>query len=89
MYDLPQDILSKLLTHRNTTPERLSASEKEIAERIAHCTLCDNFWVRRKGKLPDRCPRCHKRGWDRPLLTAMLAAKPSTTLPPTTQRKED
>jgi predicted Zn-ribbon and HTH transcriptional regulator len=87
VFDLPKDILSKLLTHRNTNPERLSASEKAIADRIAHCTLCGNFWVRRKGKLPDRCPKCHKRGWDRPLLTAMLQQAPSITHPEPAQGK--
>lgn len=85
MFDLPKDVLSKLLTYRNTAPERLSASEMAIAMRIVHCTLCDNFWVRRKTKLPDRCPLCHKRGWDRPLLQAMLDQARPTTQPPSTQ----
>lgn len=82
MFDLPKDVLSKLLTYRNSSPERLSASEMTIAMRIVHCTLCDNFWVRRKNKLPDRCPNCHRRSWDRPLLQAMLdKASPTTPTP--------
>jgi hypothetical protein len=81
VFDLPKDILKKLLSYATTAPERLSASEKAIAARICHCVLCDNFWVRRKGKPPDRCPKCHKRGWDRPLLDAMMHDSRSTTPP--------
>lgn len=81
MFDLPKDVLKKLLSIANTAPERLSLSEKAIADRIAHCTICDNFWVRRKSKLPDRCPTCHKRGWDRPLLDAMVQASGQKSKP--------
>lgn len=79
MFDLPKSILKQLLTLKNTAPERLSAQEMELVERIVHCTLCDNFWVRRKQKLPERCPSCHKRGWDRPLITAMVLSQPKLT----------
>lgn len=75
MFDLPKSVLKQLLTLRNTAPERLSQQELELVERIVHCTLCDNFWVRRKQKLPERCPLCHKRGWDRPLITAMVMSQ--------------
>lgn len=75
MFDLAKGILKQLLTLRNTAPERLSAQEMELVQRIVHCTLCGNFWVRRKQKLPERCPACHKRGWDRPLITAMVMSQ--------------
>jgi hypothetical protein len=75
VFDLPKPLLKQLLTFKNTAPERLSNSELEIANRVCHCTKCDNFWVRRKAKLPDRCPDCHARDWDRPLIAAMLAAE--------------
>jgi hypothetical protein len=74
VFDLPKPLLKQLLTFKNTAPERLSNSELEIAGRICHCTRCDNYWVRRKHKQPDRCPACHARDWDRPLIAAMLAA---------------
>lgn len=89
MFDAPKDVLRKLLSFKNTTPERLSVSEMAIANRIEHCTLCDNFWVRRKNKIPDRCPCCHKRGWDRPLLHAMLAQSTPTTHHPDSQGGEE
>lgn len=75
MFDLPKPILKQLLSVKNTHPERLSHSELTIADRIVHCALCDNFWVRRKQKIPERCPACHRRDWDRPLITAMLLAQ--------------
>jgi predicted Zn-ribbon and HTH transcriptional regulator len=79
VFSIPQDVLRQLLSVKNTTPERLSAHETEIASRICHCTLCHWLWIRRKKTVPDRCPNCHARAWDRPLLTAMLsAAKPTT-----------
>lgn len=74
-FDYPKTILSKLLTHFKHSPERLSSQELDLAARVCHCTLCDNFWVRRFKKDPARCPECHKRGWNRPLLTEMLAAE--------------
>jgi len=73
---LPQPVLYQLLTLYQTTKERLSTSEQALATRICHCTLCAWMWVRRKSLVPLRCPHCHKRGWDRPLLTALLAAEP-------------
>ena len=78
MFDLPQTILNRLLTIKNLTPERLSNDEMQIAARVCHCTLCDSFWVRRLKVSPPRCPNCHKRGWDRPLLTAMMQGYPPT-----------
>lgn len=75
MFDLPKPLLKQLLTLKNASPERLSNSELEIAARIRHCVQCDNYWVRRKTREPERCPACHARNWDRPLITAMLAAE--------------
>jgi hypothetical protein len=80
-YEIPQTILTKLLTALKTAPERLSAQETSIAQRICRCSLCEALWVRRKTKLPDRCPKCHKRAWDRPFLDALMAAQPVTTKP--------
>jgi predicted Zn-ribbon and HTH transcriptional regulator len=73
MWSLAQPILNKLLTQLNTKPEVLSESESTLARRICRCVLCSYFWVRKKGKLPTRCPNCHKRGWDTPFLSAIKA----------------
>jgi len=82
VYSFPQTVLAALLAMKNTSPERLSNSEMSIASRICHCTECDYFWVRNVRKFPDRCPHCHKRDWDRPILRAMLGQQPLTTTPP-------
>jgi len=85
VYDLPQPILLQLLTTLKTAPERLSASETEIAKRICICSVCTRLWVRRKAKLPDRCPGCHRRDWDRPLIAALLRAQPPPPITINTQ----
>ena len=72
MFSLSQVVLRQVLSLKNTTPERLSAQETQIAERICHCVICDALWVRNPKRIPDRCPKCHKRGWDRPMLSAMV-----------------
>jgi len=72
MFDLPKPILYQLLSAYNTRKDTLTLSEQQLAERIALCSLCKYIWVRRKKALPDRCPSCHHRGWDRPLINAML-----------------
>ena len=79
MFTFTQTVLQQVLSIRLTTPERLSAHETEIANRICHCTQCNNMWVRKRKGIPDRCPKCHKRNWDRPLLTAIIAAQTITT----------
>lgn len=76
MFDLPKPILRQLLTAYNTRKDTLTPSEQMLAARIRLCTLCDNIWVKRKDSEPLRCPGCHKYGWDRPLINAMLAARP-------------
>lgn len=75
MFDLPQDILKKLLETKNAAPERLTASEHAIADRVCWCALCGSFWVRRLARRPKRCPKCQKPAWDRPLIQTMLEAR--------------
>lgn len=79
MFDLPQPILKQLLNTYAHSPERLSPDETEIARRICFCGHCEQYWVRRKKLVPDRCPKCSKRGWDRPFLNSLKAAQPPTT----------
>lgn len=57
----------------------------EIAKRIMHCTQCDYLWVRKRKAIPDRCPKCHKRSWDRPLLSALMLAGNTTPSIPASQ----
>jgi predicted Zn-ribbon and HTH transcriptional regulator len=73
MLSISQPILTALLTAKNTAPERLSDAERRLADRVCRCVLCGYLWVRRKGKLPERCPNCHKRSWDTPYLTALMS----------------
>jgi len=77
-YEMPQTVLAQLLTMKNTSPERLSHDESELSARICRCSLCAYLWIRRLAAIPDRCPRCHKRGWDRPFLNALLGATTHT-----------
>lgn len=74
MFDLPKPILTQLLTAYNTRKDTLSASEQMIASKVRLCSLCNYIWVKRGETEPARCPHCHKFGWDRPLINAMLAA---------------
>jgi hypothetical protein len=77
MFDVPKSILRKMLNVYHSHPEQLSTHEQAICERIVICSLCDNVWVRRAKKVPDRCPACHRRAWDRPLLEALMAREPT------------
>ena len=82
MFSFTQDVLTQLLSIKNTSPERLSEHERKICDRICHCTQCTYLWIRKFTRLPERCPNCHARDWDRPLITAMLTtAKASTNQP--------
>jgi hypothetical protein len=78
-------LLIRFLHLYHTHPEQLTEHEQQIAERICSCALCDNVWLRRRKKLPQRCPLCHKHSWNRPLLEAMKAkdeaASAHTTAP--------
>ena len=76
MFDIPKSVLRKMLNVYHTQPAQLTESELVICKRIVVCSLCDNIWVRRKKLIPDRCAKCHRRGWDRPLLEALIAASP-------------
>jgi len=69
----PKSLLIKFLHLSLGHPEQLTDHETEIASRICVCALCDNTWLRRRKKLPQRCPACHKWSWNRPLLEAMKA----------------
>jgi hypothetical protein len=74
MFDLPKPILTQLLTAYNTRRDTLTPSEQMLASRIRTCCICSYIWVSRKKHDPLRCPHCHKHGWDRPLVNAMLTA---------------
>jgi predicted Zn-ribbon and HTH transcriptional regulator len=75
MHDLPKTILRQLLTTLNTNKDALSASELALAQRVCHCSTCGYLWMRRRRGIPTRCPSCHTTAWDRPLITAILAAQ--------------
>ena len=79
MFDLPQDVLNKVLATYKQAPERLTPGEIEIAKRIEVCTECQAVWVRRIKNRPIRCPRCFSRAWDRPLINALVAGAKATT----------
>jgi hypothetical protein len=66
-------VLRKVLTVYLTHPEQLTEHEQHIAERVCSCSLCDGIWIRRKRKSPQRCPKCHKHAWNRPLLESIAA----------------
>lgn len=66
-------VLRKVLTVYLTHPEQLTEHEQQIAERICSCSLCDALWMRRMKRSPQRCPRCHKHAWNRPLLESIAA----------------
>ena len=71
----PQTVLQQLLKLLNADKDRLSTSERSFTERICFCVACNWYWVRRFRVLPARCPHCHSRSWDRPLLAALLNAE--------------
>jgi uncharacterized paraquat-inducible protein A len=68
-----QTVLRKVLTVFLTHPEQLTEHEQQIAERVCSCSLCDVLWLRRKKRSPQRCPRCHRHAWNRPLLESIRA----------------
>lgn len=78
MFQLTQAVLKQLLSTKNTSPDRLSASERAIVDRICLCTTCEQLWIRRKQKLPERCPYCHSRAWDRPFISALIMREDPT-----------
>jgi hypothetical protein len=70
-YNWNQSTLEQILKAYHTHKEQLTESECDIASRIVECSLCSAKWVRRKKGIPTRCPKCHKRAWNRPLLEAI------------------
>jgi hypothetical protein len=74
-----QTVLRKLLTLYLTHKEQLTVHEQAIAERICTCTLCETLWVRRKRRIPNRCPHCHRTAWNRPILEQIRAIDEAQT----------
>jgi uncharacterized paraquat-inducible protein A len=77
-YELPTPVLRKLRDLYKANPLQLSATEQHIGQRIEVCSQCNNCWFRRINKKPERCPACHTRAWDRPLIAALLEAHRAT-----------
>ena len=77
-FEPPTEVLRKLRNLYKSNPLQLSDTEKRIGERIEICSNCDYCWYRRARKKPERCPRCHTRAWDRPLVAALVEAHKAT-----------
>jgi predicted Zn-ribbon and HTH transcriptional regulator len=77
-FELPQAVLRKLRELYKSNPLQLSDTEKHIGERIEICSACNYCWYRRAKKRPERCPNCHSRAWDRPLVAALVDAHRAT-----------
>jgi predicted Zn-ribbon and HTH transcriptional regulator len=77
-FELPQAVLRKLRNLYKSNPLQLSPTEQRIGERIEICSNCDYCWYRRSKKKPERCPKCHSRAWDRPLIAALVDAHRAT-----------
>jgi hypothetical protein len=86
--DLPQSALKTVLNTALSNPNSMTSSELSFARRICLCSLCDWLWVRRGFQEPERCPHCNRRGWNRPLLNALIAADNSTPHKPAQGHKE-
>jgi hypothetical protein len=71
--NLPQIVLRQVLSTRNERPATLTQDEIDFAARIMSCCLCTHLWVRRSMEQPERCPNCHKRGWNRPYINALTS----------------
>ena len=76
--DLPQHVLRQVLNTALTNPNTMTESELTFSKRICSCSLCTHLWVRRKKDFPDKCPACHRRGWNRPMINALIAANAIT-----------
>jgi uncharacterized paraquat-inducible protein A len=77
-FELPPTVLLKLRNLFRSNPLQLTATESAIAQRIETCSACEYVWYRRLKKRPQRCPKCHSRAWDRPLIAALLEAHIAT-----------
>jgi predicted Zn-ribbon and HTH transcriptional regulator len=73
-FELPDSVLRKLKNLSASNPLQLSETEQRLAQRIEVCSACNAVWFRRAKRKPDRCPRCHSRAWDRPLVAALVEA---------------
>jgi predicted Zn-ribbon and HTH transcriptional regulator len=73
-YELPDSVLRKLKNLFASNPLQLSETEQRMAGRIEVCSACNRVWFRRAKRKPDRCPQCHSRSWDRPLVAALMEA---------------
>lgn len=83
-YELPNSVLRKLKNLFASNPLQLSETEQNMARRIEVCSNCDAVWFRRAKRKPARCPKCHSRSWDRPLVAALVEAYKTTTDHPST-----
>ena len=77
-FELPQTVLRKLRELLKANPLQLSDTERRIGDRIEICSACNYCWYRRAKKRPERCPNCHSRAWDRPLIAALVEAHNAT-----------
>ena len=72
---LPQAVLNQVLDTYRSRPDTMTDGERLFADRIRSCCLCFHKWVLRSRKDPTRCPKCQKRGWNRPLVNAFIMAE--------------
>ena len=77
-FELAQPVLRKLRELYKSNPLQMSDTEKHIGDRIEICSGCNYCWYRRAKKRPERCPNCHSRAWDRPLIAALVEAHKAT-----------
>jgi hypothetical protein len=80
VFSYSQPVLKALLTLKNTNPGALSTSERDIADRICFCSECSYLWIRNAKRIPERCPHCHKRNWDRATLSLLVAQDRNNTI---------
>jgi len=87
-FELPQTVLRKIRELYKANPLQMSSTEQHIGERIEICSTCNWCWYRRAKKKPERCPHCHSRAWDRPLIAALLEAHKVTNVDTPTSPQE-
>ena len=80
-FELPDTVLRKLKNLFASNPLQLSETEQRLAARVEVCSACNCVWFRRAKRKPDRCPRCHSRSWDRPLVAALVEAHKTAPAP--------
>jgi hypothetical protein len=77
--NLPQTVLSQILSNANARPGSLTPAEIAFARRINNCCLCNWYWVQRFTESPRRCPHCHSTNWNRPFMRALADADSNPT----------